>query len=86
MTGLITLAVLGGLAAGAIFGYQAMNPPEEPKPSVPLRDRPDTIFGRTGDLVDGINEGMPDQELLDQVLGEDAVNDSLNDGLEPDRD
>jgi hypothetical protein len=67
-----------------------MNPPEEPVPSVPLRDRSDTIFGRTGELVDGVNEGMPDQELLDQVLGEDAPNEAdneaVNDGLEPDRD
>lgn len=72
---LITLAVLGALGAGAVFGYQAMNPPEEPKPSIPLRDRSDTIFGKTGDLVDGINDGLPDQALLDQVLGEDPPND-----------
>jgi hypothetical protein len=86
VTALVTMAVLGALAAGAVFGYQAMNPPEEPKPAVPLRDRPDTIFGQTGELVDGINEGMPDQKLLDQVLGENALNDAVNDGPEPDRD
>ena len=67
---LLTLAVLTALGAGAWFGYQAMNPPVDAPPPVPLRDRSDTIFGKTGELVDGINEQMPDQELLDEVFGE----------------
>jgi len=65
---LITMAVLVALGAGAWFGYQAMAASDDSPPPVPLRDRPETIFGKTGDLVDGINEGMPDQELLDDVL------------------
>jgi hypothetical protein len=67
---LLTLAVMTALGAGAWFGYQAMNPSVESPPPVPLRDRSDTIFGKTGELVDGINEQMPDQELLDEVFGE----------------
>lgn len=66
---LLTLAVLTALGTGAVFGYRAMNPSVDAPPPVPLRDRPDTIFGKTGELVDGINEQMPDQELLDDVLG-----------------
>ena len=67
---LLTLTVLTALGAGAWFGYQETNPPVDAPPPVPLRDRPDTIFGKTGELVDGINEQMPDQELLDEVFGE----------------
>jgi hypothetical protein len=66
---LMTAAVLVALGAGAWFGYQALASTEDSPPPVPLRERPDTIFGKTGDLVDEINERMPDQELLDDVLG-----------------
>jgi hypothetical protein len=85
---LLTLAVLTALGAGGWFGYQAMNPSVDAPPPVPLRDRPGTIFGKTGELVDGINDQMPDQELLDEVFGEtsDPPADSVTGDVERDRD
>jgi hypothetical protein len=64
----LVTAVVVALGGGAWFGYQALAPVDDAPPPVPLRDNPDTLIGRTDDLVESINERGPDAELLDQVL------------------
>jgi hypothetical protein len=65
---LVLASVVVALGAGAWFGYQALAPADDTPPPIPLRENPDTLIGRTDDLVESINERGPDADLLDQVL------------------
>jgi hypothetical protein len=48
----------------------ASESPREPDPRAVLDGGPSDLFERSRDLVDDVNQSGPDQQLIDEVLGD----------------